>query len=88
MFIAIEHEIHDPDAFSERVEEAFPLPDDLHVHNFLPASDLSRALCLYEAPSVERVKDFVERTLGDASTQRYYPVAEEVAIGLPARQPN
>ena len=85
MFIAIEHEIHNPDTFRERGEQVFPLPDDLHVHHFLPATDLKRASCLYEAPSVERVSAYLDGKLGDASTQRYYAVAEEVAIGLPGR---
>jgi hypothetical protein len=83
MFIAIEHDIHNPESFQERGQHVFPLPDDLHVHHFLPATDLSRASCLYEAPSVDRLSNYLDGKLGDASTQRYYAVAEEVAIGLP-----
>lgn len=85
MFIAIEHEIHDPRQFQECAEQVFPLPDGLHVHQFLPASDLSRAVCLYEAASVDAVRDYLDSALGTASTQRYFPVAEEHAIGLPGR---
>jgi hypothetical protein len=88
MFIAIEHKIHNPDRFQERGQQVFPLPEDLHVHHFLPATDLTRAVCLYEAPSVERLSSYLDGKLGDASTQRYYPVAEEVAIGLPGRPTN
>lgn len=83
MFIAIEHRIHDPDAFQARGEQVFPLPEDLHVHHFLPATDLSRATCLYEGPSVDRVRAHLDRKLGDASTQTYFPVAETGGIGLP-----
>jgi hypothetical protein len=64
----------------------FPLPPGLHVHLFLPATDLSRATCVYEAASVEQVRDFVDTALGDSSTQSYFPIAEEHAIGLPKRQ--
>ncbi len=87
MFIAIEHDIHDPTRFQERAEGVFPLPDDLHLHQFLPAEDLSRAVCLYEAPSVDRVSEHLESRLGDASTQRYFPVADSQAVGLPDGQP-
>lgn len=83
MFIAIEHRIHDAEAFRERGEQVFPLPDDLHVHHFLPAADLSRASCLYEAPSVDRLRAHLDAKLGDASTQTYFPVAETGGIGLP-----
>lgn len=83
MFVAIEHQIHDPGAFRERGEQVFPLPEDLHVHHFLPAADLSRASCLYEAPSVDRVRTYLDGKLRDASTQLYFPVAEEGGLGLP-----
>lgn len=84
MFIAIEHDIHDPAQFQKCADDVFPLPDDLRVHHFLPASDLSRAVCLYEAPSIERLRYFLDPALGEASSQSYFAVAEEQAIGLPA----
>lgn len=86
MFIAIEHEIHDPAKFQECAEQVFPLPEELRVHHFLPAEDLSRAACLYEAPSMEQLRNYLDSALGDASTQRYFPIAEAHAIGLPPRQ--
>lgn len=84
MFIAIVHDIHDPEGFQQCAEDVFPLPEGLHVHQFFPATDLDQAVCLYEAPSVEEVRDYLDPTLGDASTQRYFPVAEGHTIGLPA----
>ena len=86
MFIAIVHEIHDPARFQECAEEVFPLPEGLHVHQFFPAADLKKAVCLYQAPSVDRLQEYIDGTLRDASTQHYFPVAEEHAIGLPGRQ--
>lgn len=83
MFIAIEHDIHDSEKFQACAEAVFPLPEDLHVHQFFPATDLSRAACLYEAPSVARLREYLDGKLGGASTQRYFPVAETEAIGLP-----
>lgn len=86
MFVAIEHDIQDAAKFQQRAEKAFPLPDGLHVHIFLPASDLSYATCLYEAKSVDQVREFVDGLLGDSSRNRYFPVSEGHAIGLPRRQ--
>lgn len=83
MFIAIEHQIHDPEKFGKCAEEVFPLPDDLHVHQFFPAADMSRAVCLYEAPSIERLSEYLDAKLNPASTQHYFPVLTEHAIGLP-----
>ncbi len=86
MFIAIEHEIHDAQDFARRAEGAMPPPTGLHVHQFLPSADGTRATCLYEAASVERVRDFVDGVLGGSSTQYYFPVAEDHAMGLPPQQ--
>jgi hypothetical protein len=84
MFVAIVHEIHDPAKFQQRAEQVFPLPGELHVHHFLPSTDLSQAVCLYETPSVERLSDYLDAALGDSSTQRYFPVAGQHAMGLPS----
>ncbi|MFW6174781.1 MAG: hypothetical protein ACOC5K_03295 [Chloroflexota bacterium] len=86
MFIAIVHDIHDPAKFQECAQQVFPLPEGLRVHQFLPAMDLRRAVCLYEAPSIDQLRAYIDGTLGDASTQRYFPVAGEHAIGLPNRE--
>ena len=87
MYIAIVHDIHDADAFQARARnDVFPLPEGLHVHHFFPATDQGEAVCLYEAPSVAAVRDHLDPSLGDSSTQRYFPVAEDHAMGLPAGQ--
>jgi hypothetical protein len=87
MFITIEHDIHDPAEFQARAERAMSPPEGLHVHQFLPASGLSHATCLYEAAMLEEVRAFVNGALGPSSTQRYFPVARAGTMGLPARQP-
>lgn len=86
MFIVIEHEIHDPEAFQVCAERVIPLPEGLHLHHFLPAPDLSCAWCLYEARSVRQLSDHIDGTLEDASAQRYFPVDEQHAIGLAERK--
>jgi hypothetical protein len=85
MFIAIEHKIHDAEKFGECARDVFPLPDDLHVHHFLPATDMSRAVCLYEAPSIERLSEYLDSKLAPASKQEYFPVLGDHAIGLPEK---
>jgi hypothetical protein len=85
MFIAIIHEIHDAAKFQKCAEDVFPLPEGLRVHHFFPATDLSQAVCLYEAPSVEGVQAYLDQALGDSSTQHYFPVAAEQGIGVPDR---
>jgi hypothetical protein len=86
MFIMIDHQIRNPLRFQERVEASPPIPGGLHLHMFLPADDMSRATCLYEAVSLDSVRDFVDGVLGDAAVNSYVPIAAEQAMGLPAQR--
>jgi hypothetical protein len=83
MFIVIQHKIHDPEKFQECAKEVFPLPDNLHVHHFFPSTDMSKAVCLYEADSVDKLSAYLDAKLNPASTQHYYPVRTGNSIGLP-----
>jgi hypothetical protein len=83
MFIVIQHKIHDPEKFQECAKAVFPLPKSLHVHHFFPSPDLSKAVCLYEASSIEELSSYLDAKLNAASTQHYYPVLTGHAIGLP-----
>ncbi len=87
MFIAIHHVIHDPERFKEKVNRMSPPPASLRRHQFFTATDLSGAACLWEAPSVDDLRDYIDPQLEPASTQTYLQVNEERAVGLPERQP-
>jgi len=84
MYVAVQHDIHDQDEFRRRVNSMAPPPPQLQRHQFFTATDLSRAACLWEAPSVEPLQDYIDGSLLPASTQTYFPVNEERAVGLPA----
>ena len=84
MFIAIDHLIHDPSLFKEKVNTMAPVPDGLVRHQFFAATDLSRAACLWEAPSVGPLRDYIDGSLEPASTQVYFEVNAARAVGLPA----
>lgn len=86
MFIAIYHEIHDQDLFKEKVNSMAPPPENLRRHQFFTAKDLSRASCLWEGPSVDALRNYIDPSLEPASTQTYIQINEERAVGLPESQ--
>lgn len=86
MFVAIHHDIHDRELFKEKVNQMAPPPESLRRHQFLTATDLTRAACLWESPSVEELSDYIDSSLEPASTQTYFQVYEERAVGLPESQ--
>jgi len=83
MYIVIQHEIQNPELYMKCAESAFPLPEYLQLHQFLPAADMKKAVCLYEAPSVEKLSSYLDPKLDPASKQSYFPVLTEHAMGLP-----
>lgn len=86
MYVAIYHEIHDVEQFKEKANAMGPPPEQLRRHQFLMATDLSQATCLWEAPSIDALRDYIDPALEPASTQTYFPVDERHAVGLPASQ--
>jgi hypothetical protein len=86
MYVAIHHEIHDQDLFKQKVNSMAPPPEGLRRHQFFAATDLARAACLWEAPSIDPLRDYIDGSLEPASTQTYFAINEERAVGLPASQ--
>lgn len=85
MYIVIQHEIRDPNLFQECAGEVFPLPEHLQLHHFLPFVNMKKAVCLYEAPSVKELSNYLDNKLNAASEQFYFPVLTEQARGLPGK---
>ena len=84
MYIVVEHEISDPQTFWEAAQEGMQqLPPGLKAHQVFPNEDGTKSVCLWEAESVEDVESFVEDAVGEVSTNTYYAVKAEEAVGLP-----
>jgi hypothetical protein len=85
MYVIVEHEISNPKTFWETAQTATAdLPSHLKVHQTLPNKEGTKAVCLWEAPSVDEVKGLIEGAVGNVSKNTYFPVEAEKAIGLPA----
>jgi hypothetical protein len=85
MFISVIHRISDPDAFAPATASAGPsIPEDLKLQQYVASGDRSTSICLWEAPSVERVRDLVEPLLGRVSKNEYIVVDASGSMGLPA----
>jgi len=84
MFVVIQHRISDPRKFwaIARTETA-NLPPGLKLHSVLPDATGGPAVCLWEAASLQAVREFMEPLVSDISTNHYYEVDGGSAIGLP-----
>jgi hypothetical protein len=80
-YIVAIHDISDPDRFWNAAAASTP-PPDIALHATYPRSDGSRAVCLWEADSVETVRNLVESTMGDASRNEFFEADPQHAGAL------
>jgi hypothetical protein len=87
-YIVAIHDVSDPDRFWSAATDAMPnLPPGLALHATLPSGDGSRAVCLWEAESVDALRGVIDATVGDASRNEYFEVDPQHAgtRGLPTQ---
>ena len=84
MFISVIHRISDPDAFWANAASATnDIPADIKLHQTVTSNDRSTAICLWEAASVDGVRDFLEPLMGHICKNEYIPIDASSSMGLP-----
>jgi hypothetical protein len=86
VYVVVQHRIKDPQAAFSRAENIVEdAPPGVRARQFFSSRDLSAATCLWEADSVEAVRNYVDSTLAESSENHYFEVDTERAFGLPER---
>ena len=81
MYVAAIHRISDPDKFFAVAQEALAaLPEGLKVDQMLPSVDGSNALCVWQAPSVQAVREFVDGASNGLAVNEFFEVSAEQAM--------
>ena len=83
MFVVVEHTITNPDVFFGLVSKVAGAPSGIKALQFFPSTSNDRAVCLWEANSVEAVKGFLEPLSAKSSRNTYYTVDSTKAMGIP-----
>lgn len=85
MYVLVHHDVHDPQGFWSTAEKAIPaIPEGLQLHQTIPAKDGTCATCLWEADSVQAVKDFLEPALAGKATNRYAEAENREGMAMPS----
>jgi hypothetical protein len=83
MYVVVIHKFLNPEvafARGEKLVKNEGAPAGARGLEFYPATDGSGATCLWEAPSVEVIKQYVDSTLGDAAQNTCFEVNTEQAF--------
>lgn len=83
MFVSVIHRITDPERFFEMAGNA-TIPEDLRLPQVLSNADRSTTVCLWEAPSVQRVREFLEPLTAGICKNEYAEIDVSLSSGLPS----
>jgi hypothetical protein len=85
MHVFVVHRISEPESFYPAVEAGMKdMPQNMQVRTFLPSTDGSTAVCIWQADSVDSVRSLVDGTVGDYSDNEFFEGNVENAMGLDA----
>jgi hypothetical protein len=85
MYVAVEHEISDPEAFWGHANEIVPnLPGHVKLHQCFPTKDGTRGICIWEGESVASVRTYLEGEMDRFSKNDYFEVENKESIALPS----
>ena len=85
MHVVAIHRITDPEKFfsMDAEEVAGGGPPGVQGRQFFPSTDRSQAACLWEADSVDALRDYLDPATAGVSENTYFEVDAERAMGLP-----
>jgi hypothetical protein len=83
MKIGVIHQISDPERAQEQGQTLFEPHEGIQLMQFVPSRDMRNATCIWESDSIDTVRELVDGALGDTSTQTYFEIATDQAVGVP-----
>jgi hypothetical protein len=85
MYIVAQHRIKDPDRFWNPGSPEAGAKAPPEIVGRYASQDRIKAVCVWEADSIDDLRDFIDGLVGDASENTFFEVDQEFAVGLPAR---
>ena len=87
MYVLVQHSISDPAIFWNTADPRNNLPPNVKLHHTFPTPDGTRAVCIWEAESVDAVRNFLEPLFGKVSRNEYFTVENKEGYVRPSKVP-
>jgi hypothetical protein len=87
MYVMVLHSISEPAAFWNAADPRNNLPPNVKLHHTFPTADGTRAVCIWEADSIDAVRNFLESQFGPISRNEYLTVENKEGFARPSRVP-
>jgi DNA polymerase/3'-5' exonuclease PolX len=92
MHVSVHHIITDPQKWEQVTKNMMAMveqgrvPQGLKELMYLPGADGRKADCVWEAQSVDTLKNFLDREIGTAARNDYVQINTAAAFGLPGQE--
>jgi hypothetical protein len=86
MFIMVQHTISEPASFWNAADPN-TLSPQIKLHHTFPTPDGTRAVCIWEAASVDAVRNLLEPLLERISRNEYFAVENREGFARPSKVP-
>ena len=86
MYVLVQHTISEPATFWNAADPS-TLSPDVKLHHTFPTPDGTRAACIWEAQSVDAVRNLLEPLIGRISRNEYFPVENREGFARPSGVP-
>jgi hypothetical protein len=86
MFVLVQHTISEPAAFWNAADPNTISPQ-IKLHHTFPTPDGTRAVCIWEAASVDALRNILEPLIGGISRNEYFPVEHREGFARPSKVP-
>jgi len=85
MNVVVQHRITDSEKFSSMNAEevAGGGPPGVQLRQFLPAQDGSMAFCVWDADSIDNLRNYLDPATAGVTENAYFEIDAESAVGLP-----
>ena len=85
MNVVVQHRITDPEKFAsmDAEEVAGGGPSGVQLRQFLPAQDASMAFCVWDADSIDNLRNYLDPATAGVAENTYFEIDAETAVGLP-----
>jgi hypothetical protein len=86
MYVLVQHTVTDPASFWNDADPR-TLEPKVKLHHTFPTPDGTRAVCIWEADTVDTLRNLLEPMIGKVSRNEYFAVENREGFALPSRVP-
>jgi hypothetical protein len=86
MYVLVQHTISEPAAFWNAADPNTISPK-IKLHHTFPTPDGARAVCIWEAESVDALRGLLEPLIGKMSRNEYFAVENREGFARPSKVP-